>query len=46
MLHYSLHRRQTTRRDLRKSIPFVWVLLIGTLAGAFVAGMAAFVAHS
>jgi len=31
---------------LRKSIPFVWALLIGTLAGAVVAGFAIFAGHS
>jgi hypothetical protein len=30
---------------LRKSIPFVLALLIGTLAAALVAGMALFAAH-
>jgi len=34
------------RRTLRKSIPFVWALLIGTLAGAVVAGFAIFAPHS
>jgi hypothetical protein len=34
------------RRALRKSIPFVWAMLIGTLAGAVVAGVALFAAHS
>jgi len=34
------------RRILRKSIPFVWALLIGTLAAAVVAGYAMFAAHS
>jgi hypothetical protein len=34
------------RRALRKSIPFVWALLIGTLAGAVVAGVALFAVHS
>jgi len=34
------------RRTLRKSIPFVWALLIGTLAGAVVAGFAMFAPHS
>jgi hypothetical protein len=37
---------QSMRRTLRKSIPFVWALLIGTLAGACVAGLALFVSHS
>jgi hypothetical protein len=31
---------------LRKSMPFVWALLIGTLAGACVAGLAIFAVHS
>jgi hypothetical protein len=34
------------RRILRKSRPFVWALLIGTLAGAMVAGLAVYAAHS
>src|ERR1700730_6370939 len=34
------------RRALRKSIPFVWALLIGTMAGAVVAGVAIYAAHS
>jgi len=34
------------RRTLRKSVPFAWALLIGTLAGAVVAGYAIFAAHS
>jgi hypothetical protein len=34
------------RRILRKSVPFVWALLIGTLAGALVAGLAVYAAHS
>jgi hypothetical protein len=34
------------RRTFRKSIPFIWALLIGTMAGAFVAGIALFAAHS
>ena len=34
------------RRTLRKSIPFVWALLFGTLAGAVVAGFAIFAGHS
>src|SRR6516225_995547 len=33
----SPHRKQTVRRALRESIPFVTALLIGTLAGAIVA---------
>jgi hypothetical protein len=39
-------RREPVRRALRKSIPFVLALLIGTLAGVIVAGMALFAAHS
>jgi hypothetical protein len=31
---------------MRKSMPFVWALLIGTLAGAAVAGLALYAAHS
>jgi hypothetical protein len=46
ILHDSPRREQTVRRTLRKSIPFVLALLIGTLAGAIVAGMALFAAHS
>ncbi len=34
------------RRMLRKSIPFVLALLVGTLAGACVAGLALFASHS
>jgi hypothetical protein len=34
------------RRTLRKSIPFAWALLFGALAGAIVAGVALFTAHS
>jgi hypothetical protein len=34
------------RRALRKSMPFVWALLIGTLAGGFVAALAVFAAHN
>jgi hypothetical protein len=34
------------RRILRKSMPFLWALLIGTLAGVMVAGLAVFAAHS
>jgi hypothetical protein len=37
---------QSMRRILRKSRPFVWALLIGTLAGAMVAGLAVYAAHS
>jgi hypothetical protein len=44
-LHDSPRREQTVRRVLRKSIPFVLALLIGTLAAALVAGMALFAAH-
>jgi hypothetical protein len=42
----SIRREQWMRRTLRKSIPFVWALLAGTLAGACVAGFALFAAHS
>jgi hypothetical protein len=38
--------RRTMRHALRKSMPFVWALLIGTLAGGFVAGLAVFAAHN
>jgi len=34
------------RRAWRKSMPFVWALLIGTMAGALVAGYALLAAHS
>jgi hypothetical protein len=34
------------RRILRKSMPFVWALLIGALAGGVVAGLAVYAAHS
>jgi len=44
-LHDSPRREQTVRRVLRKSIPFVLALLIGTLAAALVAGMALFAAY-
>jgi len=34
------------RMTLRKSIPYLFALLAGTLAGALVAGFALFAAHS
>jgi hypothetical protein len=34
------------RRKLRRSIPFVQAVLIGTLAAAAIAGFAMFIAHS
>ncbi len=37
---------QSMRRILRKSMPFVWALLIGTLAGVLVAGFAVSATHS
>jgi hypothetical protein len=40
------HRRRSMRRALRKSMPFVWALLIGTLAGGFVAALAVFAAYN
>jgi hypothetical protein len=45
---FSNHRAKDNRcgHTIRKSIPFVWALLIGTLAGAFVAGFALFATHS
>ncbi|HXX50545.1 MAG TPA: hypothetical protein VEI98_04565 [Xanthobacteraceae bacterium] len=46
ILHESLRPAQTMRRALRKSIPFVWALLTGSLAGAVVAGIAVIAAHS
>jgi hypothetical protein len=39
-------QEQRMRRVLRKSIPFVLALLLGTLAGALVAGVALYAAHS
>jgi hypothetical protein len=39
-------RRQSMQQILRKSIPFMVALLIGTLAGVLVAGVAMFAAHS
>jgi hypothetical protein len=44
--HWKAKPGSSMRRTLRKSIPFVWALLIGTLAGALVAGVALFAAHS
>jgi hypothetical protein len=40
------HRNRSMRRFLRKSMPFVWALLIGTLAGGCVAALAVLAAHS
>jgi hypothetical protein len=40
------HRPRSMRAVFRKSMPFVWALLIGTLAGGFVAALAVFAAHS
>jgi hypothetical protein len=34
------------RRTLRKSIPYIFALLAGTLAAIVVAGIALFAAHS
>jgi hypothetical protein len=34
------------RRTLRKSMPYVFALLAGTLAGVCVAGFALFASHS
>jgi hypothetical protein len=39
-------QEQWMRTVLRKSIPFVLALLLGTLAGALVAGVALYAAHS
>jgi hypothetical protein len=39
-------RAQSTRRILRKSVPFLVALLIGSLLGVMVAGFAVFAAHS
>jgi len=40
------HRGQSMRRAMHKSMPFVWALLIGTLAGGVDAALAVFAAHS
>jgi hypothetical protein len=34
------------RRTWRKSIPFLWALIIGATAGVLVAGLALFATHS
>jgi hypothetical protein len=34
------------RRTIRKSMPYLFALLAGTLAGVCVAGLALFAAHS
>jgi hypothetical protein len=39
-------RKRSMRQALRKSMPFVWALLIGTLAGGCVAALAVLAAHS
>jgi hypothetical protein len=39
-------REQSMRRVLRKSIPFVQAVLIGTLAAAVIAGVAMLLPHS
>jgi hypothetical protein len=39
-------RPRSTRRILRKSVPFLIALLIGGLLGVMVAGFAVFAAHS
>ncbi|MGC1778194.1 MAG: hypothetical protein WBB34_09610 [Xanthobacteraceae bacterium] len=39
-------QEQSMRRTLRKSIPYLFALLAGTLAGACVAGFALFASHS
>ena len=38
--------KQSMRRKLRKSVPFLLAIFIGTMAGALVAAAALFVAHS
>jgi hypothetical protein len=45
-MNTSAGQEPSMRRILRKSIPFVFALLVGTLAGALVAGFALFAAHS
>jgi len=45
-MNTSAEQEPSMRRILRKSIPFVFALLVGTLAGALVAGFALFAAHS
>jgi hypothetical protein len=45
-MNMSAEQEPSMRRFLRKSIPFVFALLAGTLAGALVAGFALFAAHS
>jgi hypothetical protein len=39
-------RERPVRRILRKSVPFMVALLIGSLLGVMVAGFAVFAAHS
>jgi hypothetical protein len=39
-------RKRSMRHAFRKSMPFVWALLIGTLAGGCVAALAVLAAHS
>jgi hypothetical protein len=39
-------RERSMRRILRKSVPFMVALLIGSLLGVMVAGFAVFAAHS
>ncbi|HEY1979112.1 MAG TPA: hypothetical protein VGH13_03425 [Xanthobacteraceae bacterium] len=39
-------RARSTRQILRKSVPFLVALLIGSLLGVMVAGFAVFAAHS
>jgi hypothetical protein len=38
--------KQSMRKTLRKSTPYLFALLAGTLAGACVAGFAIYAAHS
>jgi hypothetical protein len=38
-------RKQSMRRILRKSVPFALAILVGTLAGVAVAGVAMFAPH-
>jgi hypothetical protein len=40
------HLEYSMRRTLRKSMPYLFALAAGTLAGACVAGLALYAAHS
>jgi hypothetical protein len=39
-------RKKSMRRKLRKSVPLLVAISIGAMAGALVAGVALFMAHS